>query len=110
MTCHELAAKLLALQPDLTPQTVARLSLLILNRVEDIETLRDENVLRREWKSASFRLQAASDQHSAMTIELENLAGDGPVKFDPDQIWTLLRAIKVQSQILELYTDEPALV
>ena len=110
MTCHELAQRLLALNPDLPPRTVARLTLLILNQVEDSEELEDQGILMREWKSASFRLQAASDQHAAMTDELEDLAGDGPVKFDPDQIWTLLRAIKVQSQILELYTDEPALV
>ena len=110
MTCHELAERLLTLQPDLPPVAVARLALLILNSVDDVDSLNDDRVLSREWKSVSFWLQASADQHAAMTDELEQLAGDGPVKFDPDQIWTLLRAIKVQSQILELYTDEPALV
>ncbi|QDV14081.1 hypothetical protein CA51_39750 [Rosistilla oblonga] len=110
MTCHELAKRLLALQPELTPQSVAQLALLILNGVSDADELTDDQTLLRHWHSASFRLQAAADQHAAMTDELEQLAGDGPVKFEPDQIWTLLRAIKVQSQLLELYTDEPAMV
>ena len=32
-----------------------------------------------------------------------------PQKFNPDQIWILIRAIKVQSQILQMYVGEPAL-
>ena len=110
MTCHELAERLLVLQPELTPHAVAQLCVLILNDIGPSAEFADDQALIRHWKSASFRLQAASDQHAAMTDELELLACDGPVKFEPDQIWTLLRAIKVQSQLLELYIDEPALV
>ena len=110
MTCHELAERILSIQPDLDPTSVARLSLLLLNSVDDSDQLYDDDTLDRLWKSVSFRLSAAADQHAAMTGELQDLAGDGPVQFDPNQIWTLLRAIKVQSQILELYTDQPALV
>lgn len=106
MNCHELAQRLLQLQPELSPREVARLTLLILNHIEDPSDLEETETLMKHWKGASFRLQAAADQHAAVTAELEKLADDGPVKFDPDQIWTLLRAIKVQSQLLELYTDE----
>ncbi len=56
-----------------------------------------------------LRLQAATDQHAAMTEELESLARSDPRKFSPEQIWVLIRAIKVQSQILELYVGEPSL-
>ena len=56
----------------------------------------------------SLRLQAATDQHAAMTQELEDLAQSDPDKFSQEQIWVLIRAIKVQSQILELYLGEPA--
>ena len=45
----------------------------------------------------------------AVAAELDAICIDGPVQFRPDQLWTLLRAVKVQSQILELYTDQPAL-
>ena len=50
-----------------------------------------------------MRLQAATDQHAAMTEELEDLAQTDPRQFSSDQIWILIRAIKVQSQILQMY-------
>ena len=56
-----------------------------------------------------LRLQAATDQHAAMTEELESLARSDPQRFTPDQIWILIRAIKVQSQILQLYVGEALL-
>ncbi len=110
MTCHQLAHKLGTMQPDATPAEIARMCLLILNATKNLDLLDDESELRSAWRSASFRLEAAADQHAAMSDELEQLCHDGPVRFSPDQIWTLLRAVKVQSQLLELYTDTPALV
>jgi hypothetical protein len=41
-----------------------------------------------------------------MTEELESLARSDPRKFTPEQIWVLIRAIKVQSQILQLYVGD----
>ncbi|MGB7325499.1 MAG: hypothetical protein WBD31_11565 [Rubripirellula sp.] len=109
MTCHELAERLLALQPTLSSTDVARLSLMILTQATSPDELYDPATLTAAWKHASFRLEAASDQHAAVAEELDALCGDGPVQFSPDQLWILLRAVKVQSQILELYTDQPAL-
>jgi hypothetical protein len=109
MTCHDLARRLNELQPDLSPVDVARLSLMILSQSDDMTRLSDDEVLMSVWKSASFRLEAASDQHAAVAEELDAICGNGPIRFTPDQLWVLLRAVKVQSQILELYTDEPAL-
>jgi hypothetical protein len=43
-----------------------------------------------------------------MTEELEELARSDPRRFTPDQIWILIRAIKVQSQVLRLYIGDPA--
>jgi hypothetical protein len=82
---------------------------MILNQCEQTADLKDDNQLVRAWKNASFRLEAAADQHSAVADELDQMCADGPIQFSPDQLWTLLRAVKVQSQILELYTDYPAL-
>jgi hypothetical protein len=56
-----------------------------------------------------MRLQAATDQHAAMTRELEELAESDPTKFCPERIWVLIRAIKVQSQILQMYLGQPTL-
>ena len=110
MHCHQLAAEIIRLDAELPPAEVARLCLLILNSRPDPRLLEDAAALRQQCKAAGFRLKAAADQHAAMTAELEAMCGDGPQRFSPDQIWTLVRAIKVQSQVLELYTDQPALV
>jgi hypothetical protein len=80
---------------------------LLTNHVEDMEALSDELQLADAWKQTGLRLQAATDQHAAMTQELEQLAQSDPKKFTPDQVWVLVRAIKVQSQVLSLYVGQP---
>ena len=69
----------------------------------------EDSSLTAACKDMDLRLQAATDQHAAMTEELECLARSDPQKFAPEQIWILIRAIKVQSQILQFYVGEPAL-
>jgi hypothetical protein len=44
-----------------------------------------------------------------MTQELEDLAASDPQSFDQEQIWILIRAIKVQSQVLQMYVGHPLL-
>jgi len=110
MNCQELASRLELMHPDASPHEIARMCLLILNSVNDPSPLQNEESLKTACRAASFRLDAAADQHAAMSEELEGLCADGPIRFSPDQIWILLRAVKVQSQLLELYTEYPALV
>jgi hypothetical protein len=109
LTCQDLAARIERLQPEAAPQDVARLCLLLANSAEDPDALSDDEQLTRAWKEMGLRLQAATDQHAAMTEELESLSRSNPLQFGPEQIWTLIRAIKVQSQILQLYVGESAL-
>jgi len=109
MNCHDLAQRIEKLQPEAMPRDVARLCLLLTNFVDDTETLRDDKVLTQAWQDMGIRLQAATDQHAAMTEELELLAKSDPEKFTPDQIWILIRAIKVQSQVLQIYVGQMAL-
>lgn len=109
MTCHDLAKRLSDLQPELSSVDVARLTLMILTQCDDPTRLADDGALMAAWKNATFRLEAASDQHAAVADELNAMCESGPVEFSPDQLWILLRAVKVQGQILELYTDQPAL-
>ena len=109
MTCHEIAQRLETLRPELSPIDIARLTVMILNLTDDTRELNDDAKLISAWKNASFRLDSASDQHAAVADELDLLCGDGPIEFSPNQLWVLLRAVKVQSQILEIYTDQPAL-
>ena len=109
MNCAKLAEKIERLQPGAETRDVARLCLLLSNSTDDVEILSDESLLTRAWKEMGLRLQAATDQHAAMTDELEDLARSDPKKFTADQIWILIRAIKVQSQILQLYVGDAAL-
>jgi hypothetical protein len=109
VTCHDLAARIEQLQPDALPQDVARLCLLLANYVDDLDELESADGLKNAWHEMGIRLQAATDQHAAMTQELEDLARGDPSRFKMDQVWVLIRAIKVQSQILQLYVGQPAL-
>lgn len=107
MSCRELAKRIERMQPNAEPRDVARLCLLLSNCVEDLGDLDDEKSLTSAWQEMGLRLQAATDQHAAMTDELDDLAHSDPRKFSPEQIWVLIRAIKVQSQILQLYVGHP---
>ncbi len=106
MNCAELAERIEKLQPGADARDVARLCLLLSNATDNLEELGDDIRLTQAWKAMGLRLQAATDQHAAMTDELERLARSDPKKFSPDQIWILIRAIKVQSQILQLYIGD----
>ncbi len=109
MNCTRLAERIEQLRPGSEVRDVARLCLLLSNAIGDVGDLEDESTLASCWKEMGLRLQAGTDQHAAMTEELESLASSDPRKFTPDQIWVLIRAIKVQSQILELYVGDTAL-
>jgi hypothetical protein len=109
MTCHELAERIQQLQPEATPQDVARLCLLLTNTQRNIEQLTDSRSLQSAWRQVGLQLQLATDQHAAMTGELEELASSDPKEFSPEQIWVLIRAIKVQSQVLQMYVGHPVL-
>lgn len=109
MNCYELAERIQRLQPAAETRDVARLCLLLANTTDDVAKLVDERFLTDAWREAGLRLQAATDQHAAMTEELESLARSDPRRFTPEQIWVLIRAIKVQSQILQLYVGQPVL-
>ncbi len=107
VTCHDLAERIEGLQPEAMPRDVARLCLLLTNYVDNLDALADDGALSQVWQEMGIRLQAATDQHAAMTAELEELAQTNPDHFTMDQVWILIRAIKVQSQVLQLYVGKP---
>ena len=109
MNCHELAQRVKALEPDASPQDVARICLLLANDHGDLDFLQDDAKLKSACQSTSLKMQLATDQHAAMTQELEELAGSDPEKFSQEQVWVLIRAIKVQSQVLQMYVGQPVL-
>jgi hypothetical protein len=109
MNCFELAQRIQELEPQASAKDVARVCLLLANNNSNLAELRDFDRLQTAWKETGLKLQAATDQHAAMTQELEELANSDPEKYSQDQVWVLIRAIKVQSQVLQLYVGQPAL-
>ena len=103
MNCHDLAVAIERYQPTAPPRDVARLCLLLTNTIENLDALEDDGRLSQAWQEMGLRLQAATDQHAAMTEELEQLSQTETKAFTTEQVWVLIRAIKVQSQILQLY-------
>jgi len=57
-----------------------------------------------------FVLRPPQTSTPLLPTELERLSADGPVDCTEEQLWVLLRAVKVQSQVLEIYTEQPLLV
>jgi len=106
MNCQQLAEKIHQLEPTAQDSDIARLCLLISNTVESLETVSDDQELQDVWREMGLKVQAATDQHAAMTEELEDLAKSDPAKFSKEQVWVLIRAIKVQSQILQMYLGD----
>lgn len=109
MRCSQLASMIETLQPEATAEDVSRLALLLANTHPDLSELSDQATLREAWQETGLRLQLATDQHAAVTGELDELAKSDPKTFSQEQIWVLIRAIKVQSQILQLYVGHPLL-
>jgi hypothetical protein len=109
MDCRTLAERIQRLEPSAGVREVARTCLLLSNTVDSLESLESKQALAEAWRELSLKLQLATDQHAAMTEELEQLARSNPEDFNKEQIWILIRAIKVQSQVLQLYLGEPAL-
>lgn len=103
MNCQELASRIQRLQPEALPRDVARLCLLLANHVDELQVLQDDELLSQAWREIGMRLHAATDQHAAMTEDIEELSKTDPREFTTEQIWILVRSIKVQSQVLQLY-------
>ena len=109
MICTEIAKKIEQLNPRADALEVARMCALICSAVADREILRDDEKFLEIWDEVNLRLQAATDQHAAVTEELERLLSSDPQSFSAEQIWILVRSIKVQNQLLRLYVGDPSL-
>jgi hypothetical protein len=109
MNCRDLAERIEKMQPGAKARDVARLCLLLANCIDDVDALCNEDVLEQTWQDIGLRLQAATDQHAAMTEELEALSRSDPSAFNIEQVWVLIRAVKVQGQVLQMYLGRPVL-
>lgn len=106
MNFSDLAERIYVLQPSATPQEIARLCLLMCNSVTDIDELQLPERFNQAWQDVGMRVNAATDQHAAMTEELEQLANSDSPELSREKMWVLVRALKVQSQMLQMYVGE----
>lgn len=99
----QLIERLAKLRPSDEPSELLRMGLLLSLQHSDSASTPDEAELERRCEAVSLQLSATSDQHAAVAEELDSLAATAPCDFSPEHLWTLVRAIKVQNQILNLY-------
>ncbi len=112
MDAAELVQRIATLKPDLAQTELLRLGLLVAQRVASLDDSFTDGALEQHCSEVCLQLDAATDQHEAVAGELDSLASTAPCDFSSDHLWTLVRAIKVQSQVLNLYlgtsSDRPA--
>ena len=99
---HDLVERLGRLDPSLSLPDVFRVGYLLTMHA-DASRLHDEEYIKQVWIELTLRLQAAADQQAGVSEELDAMASTDPQKFDPQQVWTLIKAVKVLSQTLEFY-------
>lgn len=90
--------------PNATDRSVACLAMLICDRDCQLFCLSDKQAFLRLLEESQLRMQSLDDQHAAVSNELDELASVEPCEFGPKHVWTLIRAIKVQSQFVDLLT------
>lgn len=108
MKCTDLAQRIEQLRPGASVREVARLCLLLTNSTRRVEELSDDQTLRDAWREMDLRMRAATDQHAAMTEDLECLDFADLPRITTSELWQLIRTFHVQSQILRLYVGQPA--
>lgn len=94
--------------PNTTDRSVACLAMLICDRDPQLLCLSDKRSFVCLLEESQLKMQSLEDQHAAVSNELEELASSEPCEFHPNHVWTLIRAIKVQSQFVDLLTGARA--
>lgn len=82
------------------PKQVLAVVLLLLQN----EAFQIDRTPKNHVRHAVLKLGSMTEQYGAVAKELESLADTEPCEFDPQHIWTLIRAIKVQSKFVDLLT------
>ncbi len=106
MRLSSLVERLHAIEPDANDVHIARLALLLTKVTADLKTLEEPAALQKACSNVQAKMEALHDQQLSVSEELSALAASAPCEFSPNHVWTLVRGIKVQSQILDCYLDK----
>jgi hypothetical protein len=102
MNLYEIISSIRSLRPDATDEQLVRLTLMMLVSGEELR----EDCLPETLVFVEQSNRQRNDQLSAVAEELDSLASTQPSEFCPSHIWTLLKAIRVQKQMLDLYEGD----
>ncbi|MCC6508799.1 MAG: hypothetical protein IT423_06810 [Pirellulaceae bacterium] len=103
MELNRLLDEVVAHMPDAAPAEAFRMAMLLCHSAPDLESLADAPLRERLLQDLQMQLAMHEDQHAAIASELDSLASTEPCQFHVNHLWTLIRAIKVQSQLLTFY-------
>lgn len=103
MELRDLLTEVEKMKGDSDPMEASRMLLLLSIQDPSLSGYQDPMVLKQRYREIELRMHSAADQHSAVAEELDLLASTTPCEFTPDHVWTLIRAIKVQSGLLNMY-------
>ena len=116
MELTSLLKQVMVRMPSAKPAEVFRMAMLLCHAHSDAGWARSEETheldlsgsIDRRLQEISLQLTLQEDQHAAIAEELDSLASTEPCQFSVQHLWTLIRAIKVQSQLLNLYLGPQA--
>ncbi|MCA9191375.1 MAG: hypothetical protein KDB03_06430 [Planctomycetales bacterium] len=102
MNANELLLTIRRLRPNYCESELLRLALLVSFQLPHTPVSDDQD-LDRLCQEVSWQLSAACDQHAAVAEEIDQLAAESATEYQAEHLWTLVRALKVQSQLLNFY-------
>ncbi|MEQ1826439.1 MAG: hypothetical protein ABL921_10865 [Pirellula sp.] len=104
MLLNQLVDKLHQQLPSANERRIACLAMLMCDREPQLTFLNSNARFSSLLEEIQIKMQSIDDQHAAVATELDDLASTQPCEFEPKHVWTLIRAIKVQSQFVDLLT------
>ena len=102
MLLNRLVEQLQKQLPNAPHRRLACLAMLMCDRDPELRCLASKSEFISLLDQIKLRMQSIDDQHAAVANELEELASTQPCAFEPKHVWSLIRAIKVQSQFVDM--------
>ena len=104
MRLSQLIERLHEQLPRACDRQIACFAMLLCDRDPKLKCLANNADFKSLLNAIQLRLHSIDDQHAAVANELEQLALTQPCEFEPKHVWTLIRAVKVQSQFVDMLT------
>lgn len=98
-----LLQEVLTRMPGAEPAEAFRMAMLLCHSRQAEEAVEDAELCDGLIQDLQLQLAMHEDQHAAIAEDLDALASTEPCQFNVQHLWGLIRAIKVQSQLLGLY-------